>query len=242
MEKDKFMNEIISEIDNISLPEAKKIIIELCNNISEGIYYKILYFIKNIGNNLTISLEEIEQYSNEIYGKFKKVESGDIVFKCYSIETGYYSAFGEEYDYYFYPTSEMNVLLNDAYNFAIRLIFTKNYNAAINIFDLILKTNYVCEEISNPEYSDFDEVIDTFDIDIYSVSDNLDFNLNNIRLYIIYAIIMTDDENKYKKIDEYISGSNIDIRDCQSYGIEKIDNFDKIYDGWLEYKNIDFKI
>ena len=58
---------------------------------------------------------------------FKEVQDGEIVFKCYAVETGYYSAFGENYDYYYYPTNEMDSILNRMYDLIRKLMFSKNY-------------------------------------------------------------------------------------------------------------------
>lgn len=48
------------------------------------------------------------------------------------------------------------------------------------------------------------------DINIDSLQNNLDFNINTVILYAVYAIIMGD--------------------------IEEIPNLDEIYDSWLKYK------
>ena len=135
----------------------------------------------------------------------------------------------------------MNELLNRMYELIHKLIFSKNYKDTLNIVDLLLYSDYTCEEISDPEYSDSDEVIDTFDMDIFALQDNLDFYINTVILYAIYAIIMGDIEEKYKKIDSYINDRNIDIRECQNLGIEEVSNLDKIYDDWLKYKKINKK-
>lgn len=138
MNKNKFLKEVNKNIKDISLDESKAIIIEICKDISENNYYKVLYRIKNIENNPNILSDNIKKEVNEIYNDFKKVQSGDIVFKCYSVETGYYSAFGEEYDYHYYPTNEMNELLNRMYELIHKLIFSKNYKDTLNIVDLLL--------------------------------------------------------------------------------------------------------
>lgn len=130
----------------------------------------------------------------------------------------------------------MNKILNRAYNLSLRLVFTKNYKEVLKIVDLILDTEYICEEISDPEYSDYEEVIDTFDTDIFSVKDNLDFYLDVLILYAVYAIIMSDEKDKFNKIDKYIKQKDIDIRKCKDLGIEEIPDFDKFYNEWLKYK------
>lgn len=237
MNKDEFLKEVNNNINNMSLEDLKIVVMEMSKDIPSEYYYKILCRIRNLKNDLNISSNDIEKEIAEIYSDFKKVQDGDIVFRCYAIETGYYSAFGEEYDYIYYPTNEMDELLNRLYDSIPKLIFSKNYKEALKIIDLMLYSDYYCEETSNPEYGDPNEVIDTFDMDLSSLEENLDFNIDTVLLYAIYAVIMGDIEDKFKKIDCYIKGKNIDIRDCKNLGIEEIPNLDKFYEEWLKYKN-----
>ena len=60
-------------------------------------------------------------------------------------------------------------MLNRMYDLIRKLIFSKNYMKALNIIDLMLYSDYACEEITNPEYSNDDKVIDTFDMNIDSI-------------------------------------------------------------------------
>lgn len=64
----------------------------------------------------------------------------------------------------------------------------------------MLYSDYFCEEISNSEYSDSDEVIDTFDMDLNLLKDNLDLNINTVILYAIYVVIIGDSKDKFKKL------------------------------------------
>ena len=232
-----FVKEINKNIDDASINDLKAIVMEIYKDIPERNYYKTLCRIKNIKNKDKNLLDDIKEELDEVCNDFIKVQDGGIVFKCYAVETGYYSAFGEDYDYYYYPTNEMDRMLNRMYDLIRKLIFSKNYMKALNIIDLMLYSDYTCEEISNPEYSDDDEVIDTFDMDIDSLKENLDFDINTVILYAVYAIIMSDTSNKFKKIDGYIKDKHIDIRDCQNLGIEEVSDLDTIYDEWLKYKN-----
>ena len=237
MNENDFVKEINKNIDGASINELKTIVMEICKDIPERNYYKTLCRIKNIKNKDKNLLDDIKEELDEVCNDFKKVQDGEIVFKCYAVETGYYSAFGEDYDYHYYPTNEMDRMLNRMYDLIRKLIFSKNYMKALNIIDLMLYSDYTCEEITNPEYSNDDKVIDTFDMDIDSIKENLDFDTNIIILYAIYAIIMSDISDKFKKIDGYIKNKHIDIRDCQNLGIEEVSDLDAIYDEWLKYKN-----
>lgn len=237
MNENDFIKEINKNMDGASINELKTIIMKICKDIPIENYYKILCRINNIDNDNKLLDDDIKEELDEICNDFEKVQDGEIVFKCYAIETGYYSVFGEDYDYYYYPTNEMNNILNRMYDLIRKLIFSKDYMEALNIIDLMLYSDYTCEEISNPEYSDDDEVIDIFDMDIDSLKENLNFDINTVILYAVYAIIMSNTSNKFKKIDGYIKDKHIDIRDCQNLGIEEVPNLDTIYDEWLKYKN-----
>lgn len=235
-EKD-FIKEINKSIDGTSIDELKAIVMEMCKDIPIRNYYKTLCRIKNIKNNDKVLIDDVKEELDEICKDFKKVLDGEIVFKCYAVETGYYSAFGEDYDYCYYPTNEMDSILNRMYDLIRKLIFSRNYMKVLNIIDLMLYSDYTCEEISNPEYSDDNEVIDTFDMNMDSLKENLDFDIDTVILYAVYAIIMSDTSDKFKKIDGYIKDKHIDIRDCKNLGIEEVSDLDDIYNEWLKYKN-----
>ena len=237
MNENDFIKEINKNIDGTSMNELRAIVMEICKDIPIRNYYKTLCRIKNIKNNDKILVDDIKEELDEMCKDFKKVQDGEIVFKCYAVETGNYSAFGEDYDYHYYPTNEMDSILNRMYDLICKLIFSKDYMETLNIIDLMLYSDYTCEEISNPEYSDDDEVIDTFDMDIDSLKENLDFDINNVMLYATYAIIMSNTSDKFQKIDGYIKDKRIDIRNCQNLGIEEVPDLDKIYDEWIKYKN-----
>ena len=237
MNENDFIKEINKNIDGALIDELKAIVVEICKDIPIRNYYKTLCRIKNIKNNDKNLLGDVKEELDEVCKDFKKVQDGEIVFKCYAVETGYYSAFGENYDYCYYPTNEMNSILNRMDDLIRKLIFSKDYMKALKIIDLMLYSDYTCEEVSNPEYSDDDEVIDTFDMDIDSLKKNLDFDINIVILYAVYAIIMSDTSDKFKKIDGYIKDKHINIRDCQNLGIEEVPDLDVIYDEWLKYKN-----
>lgn len=237
MNETDFIKKINQNIDNASTDMLKTIIIEICKDIPKKNYYKTLCRIKNIEDNDKILIDDIKKEIEELYKDFKKVQDGNIIFRCYAVETGYYSAFGENYDYHYYPTREMDEILNRMYDLIRRLIFSKDYIETLNIINLMLYTDYTCEEISNPEYSDNNEVIDTFDMDINALKKNLDFDINTVILYAVYAIIMSDTKDKLKKIDSYVKDQHIDIRDCKNLGIEEVHDLDKIYNEWLNYKN-----
>ena len=237
MYENDFIKERNKNIDDTTINELRAIVVEICKDIPKRNYYKTLCRIKNIKNNDKILVDDIKEELDEMRKDFKRIQDGEIVFKCYAVETGYYSAFGENFDYCYYPTNEMDSILNRMYDFVRKLVFSKDYMEALNIIDLMLYSDYTCEEISNPEYSDDVEVIDSFDMDINSLKENLDFDIDIVILYAVYAIIMSGISDKFEKIDSYIKDKHIDIRDCQNLGIEEVPDLDEIYNEWLKYKN-----
>jgi len=189
-----------------------------------------------VNNELSISDEEIIEKISYIDSKFKEIETGNICFRCYAIETGYYSYYEEEYDYHYYPIKEMDVVLNETYEFGKKLIYYKKYLEAIRIFDLILYSKYTCEEVGNPEYDDSDDVYDYFDIDLETVKHNLDFDIKDVCLYSIYAVLACNNQNKNEKIYKYLKQTNpVSIEDALSLGIEEIKDMDNFYKDWIKF-------
>lgn len=111
----------------------------------------------------------------------------------------------------------------------------KKYSDAIEIVDLLLFAEYICEEVGNPEYDNSNEVYDTFERNIEDFKDSLDFDFNELLLYAIYSVIMSNCYNKNEKIFNYIKYRNINITQVKNIGIEEINNFDKFYDEWIEF-------
>ena len=87
-------------------------------------------------------------------------------------------------------TRELNEILNKTYNYIKDAVWHKKYSDVIEIFDLLLFTEYVCEEVGNPEYDDFDEVYDSFKRNLNDFKDLLDFDFNELLLYAIYSVII----------------------------------------------------
>ena len=231
--KEEFLSNINKTLKYISLEDSKKIIYELASKLDKSKYEMTLCIIDNImgyGKNNDGLLKRL----SEIKDAFKKIENGDICIRCYEKESYCYSPFGE--DYHFYPSSELNNILNDSYGLGKSLVYNKEYGLAIEIFDLILYTNYQCEEIGNPEYTDSIEVLDVFDSDIHKIRDSIDFNLDYVYLYSIYAVLIGDYTNKCERIYNYLKDYEyLDIKEAIELGIEKVNNIDKLYEEFKEY-------
>ena len=227
MEKEEFKNELNSLIDNMSEEENRKLIQEISDFLPNNIYEKIIFTAKNIKDTLNISFEDIEMNMNTINENYKKIKDEIICFKCYSTN------YGDDYEYLY--SYEINNIINEAFEFGKKLIYYKEYYRAIEVFELILYTKYGIEEVGDPEFADTDDVYNSWDVCINDAKHILDFDLDYVYLYLIYACLASNHTNKYEKICNYLSDCNsIIIDDCLNLGIEKIRNLDKFY---KEFKN-----
>lgn len=232
MRKEDFIKIINVNIADMSLEDLKRLVVQLANKIPNSLYETTICLTNIINGNLDNELVKMNQIKNEIYSDFKKIESGDICFRCYSYETGTYSYYDADLDYYFYLSDELEVVLNKVYNYIKKAVFFKKYSDAIEICDLLLYTDYWCEEVGNPEYDDTNEVYDTFETNIDSSKYS---DLNEILQCAIYSIIVGNYANKNEKIYEYKKYGNINLKDIKEIGLEEIKNFDKFYEQWLEF-------
>lgn len=237
MKKDVFIEEIKKELEKFDLISLKDFAINVCDKIPSNLYEMILCNAKEKNGNLLISYEEIDSQRKLISEKFKEIEDGNICFQCYSYETGRYDGYGDsDYDYQYSSTKEMNNILLEAFNFGKKMIFYKKYYYAIEIFELILYTNYLCEEYGDPEYDNSDEIYDEFEVDIEDLKNELPFNYNDLYLYCIYATLMDNSSNRNKKLYQYLSENPyVKIEDSLNMGIEKISNFESFYKKFIEY-------
>ena len=129
-------------------------------------------------------------------------------------------------------------MLDKTYEFGKTLIYHKEYAKAIEMFDLILFTNYSCEEVGNPEYDDSGDMHDTFKVDITDLKDSLDFDLDYACLYGIYAVLASNYPNKCQKVYKYLKKcSHHNLEDALDLGIETITNIEKFKNEYQTYLN-----
>ncbi len=236
MNRENFKIELNKELENLSIEEIKNLINEFIDRIPSNYYEYIICKIKYLkGEKYNLDDDTLKEYE-KILADFEKIENGEICFKSYSYETGTYSYYSEDVDYVFYPSSEIKEVLVASYNLIKKLILYKEYSKVITLFESIINTRYTCEEGGNPEYDNSDVVYDTYDVDFNDIKDNLGIDLNKTCIYDIYSLIMLNKSDKYEKIWEYKKICNdINIKEVLNVGLEKIDNFDKIYNEWVKY-------
>ena len=236
MNKENFEIELSKELENLSISEIKDLIKELIDILPSNYYEYIICKIKNFkGEKYKLDDDTLNEY-NQILDDYKKIENGEICFQSYSYETGTYSYYDANVDYVYYPSSELREILDDTYELIEKLVLYKEYSKVITLFELIINTNYTCEEVGNPEYDDSDLVYDTYEVSFSNIKNDLEIDLNQACLYAIHSLIMENKSDKFEKIWNYTKICyNIDIRDVLNVGIEKINNFDEIYNEWLKY-------
>lgn len=235
MDKKAFINRINNIVKNLSVNETRMIIEELLDFIPHRLYEKCICKIENeLGLN-SVNILQLEQEIKEVRDYFKKINSSEICFRCYSYNTGNYGFYGEE-DYEYYTTPEMAKSLDIAYNLGRKLVYYKEYAKAIEVFDLILYSEYCVEEVGNPEYDDTEDVYDTFYIDLSSAKTALDFDYDYVCLFCIYAVLMGNYKNQNEKIYNYLKQcSHSDLEKALNLGIEKIKLTESFYKRWNKF-------
>ncbi len=235
MKKEELITEILNNMKENK--NQKNIISTLLKEIPQEKYEKILCEIYEM-NKKTVVYDENEKQKEvqEIKELFQKIQDGEFCVRGYSVGNGYYMIYDEVEDFYYYPTTELDKVLNNTYRFIKKLIYHKEYKLVLEIANLVLFSNYICEEIGNPEYDTPKEVYDTFEVDINDFKGNLDFNLDEISLCACYSILMIDNQNVCEKIYKYMEiCTDKTIEPINYIGVEKIKNWKEFLSAWIDY-------
>lgn len=235
-------NIIIDKINNMSKEEIKNLFMDTIKILPVNEQDKISFYIKD---RLGIEYDEsiINDNFNEIKHNYKLIDNGTIYFDKLTYETGYEGWLGKSYESSYSVNERINNVLNYTYNNMIKCIYLKKYDIAIDICDLILYSDYKAKEIFVDDM--FDEDNDNYELVSLKDIDDLPFNIKDIYLCKIYAIIMLNQNDKYKKIYEIYNETGINIEEALDKGIEHIDKsqfleewYNYLYkDDYLEYKN-----
>lgn len=232
MNKDSFKNKINSFLKDKE--NNKEIISTLIDSIPSNYFEKIVCILENKFEALHNGIDE--ELERKIDFDFQKIKDGEVVFKCYGVEDGTYSFYDANMDYRYYPTEEMDEILDYTFKYTLSLVYTKNYKRALKYIDLILYTDYLCEEITNPMYSDYEEVIDTFEMNFSDVCEELSFTKEYLYLTITYCVLLEYNEDKFDELYKYLKDESINISDCVGIGIENILNIQDLSIEWEKYK------
>ncbi len=224
------IKQIIKQTPSDKLEDITNILID---EIPACHYEKVICKIKDITGTLKIDKELLKETEDYIKNAFKEIEEGNICFNCYSYPNGNYSYYDEDYDIYYYSNEEMDEILDKTFEFGKSLIYHKEYHKAIEIFEKILNAKYFCEEVIGPEYAESGEVIDTFETDIENLNDSLDFDLNIVKLFIVYGFLVTKKYDNFQKIYDYLSYYH--LKDSLKLGIEEIKDIDLFLKKWIEF-------
>ena len=224
------IKQIINQTPSDNFEEITNILID---EIPACHYEKIICKIKDITGTLKIDEKSLKETEDYIKNAFKEIEEGNICFNCYSYPNGSYSYYDEDCDIHYYSNKEMNEILDKTFEFGKSLIYHKEYHKAIEIFEKILNAKYFCEEVIGPEYAESGEVIDTFETDIENLNDSLDFDLNIVKLFIVYGFLVTKNYNNFQKIYDYLSYYH--LNDLLKLGIEEIKDIDLFLKKWIQF-------
>lgn len=233
MNQKQFTKELKEILKDRTNEELYSIILELSLTVPSKFYDKLLFSFKDKFN-IKEDTSWILDSSKKVYRYFNKIKKGDFIFNGYSKPDGTYSYYDENYEYLYFPSKEMDEALNYTYNFILKLIYSKNYDKVLEYVDLILYTEYFVEETGDPSYYDPDVVIDTYNMDIYTLRDELDFDIFRLKDYAVYSILKGNYINKYKLILKY-GGKDYDVKSCNDLGLDRICNIKQIEKEWIEY-------
>lgn len=242
MNKQEFKKELFNNLKELNDSQVGEIICSLVDELPCTSYERILCKIKNKSGTLKPDKEKFKKIETEIKSSYKRINNGEICFNCYSYPNGSYSYYEEDYDIYYYSNKEIDEVLDKTYEFGKTLIYHKEYAKAIEMFDLILFTDYSCEEVGNPEFDNSGDVYDTFEVDITHLRESLNFDLDYICLYGIYAVLASNYPNKCQKVYKYLKKcSHHNLEDALDLGIEPIlglQSFKEKYKTYLKENNL----
>lgn len=233
---------VMGKINNMSKEEIQDLFMNSIKILPANEQDKISYYIKD---RLGIGYDEsiINDNLNEIKNNYKLIDKGIISFDKLTYETGYEGWLGKSYESSYSVNNRINNVLNYAYDNIKKCIYLKKYDIAIDICDLILYSDYKAKEIFVDDM--FDEDNDNYElVNLKDISD-LPFSNKDIYLCKIYAIIMLNQNDKYKRIYDIYNETSIDIEEALELGIEHINKkifleewYNYLYkDDYLEYKN-----
>ena len=190
---------------------------------------RVSYYI-NDKLNIELDKSYLDDNLNEIKNNFKLIDEGKIYFDKLIYETGYEGSYGTSYESSYSVNDKIDKVLKYAYDTMKKCIYLKNYNMAIEICDLILYSNYKAKEIF---------VDDMFDDDCYdfvrlNIICDLPFKVKNIYLYEIYAIIILNENNKFRSLYDIYNETGINMEEALDKGIEYIDK-EKFLKEWHNY-------
>ncbi|MCK9268629.1 MAG: hypothetical protein M0P14_07950, partial [Alkaliphilus sp.] len=166
------------------------------------------------------SLDEKQKYSQIVYEKdgieewCEKIEDGEIYFECKGYEVYGENYWDNDYEYDYYDIFQINENLSKAYDVAKSLLFQKEYNEALLLYNRLLDLQFFVIDRDIEEYNEM-ELGDIISEGLIT----LDFR--EIVLNLMYAIYQTaDGRDRTAELYGYLIWGmckNIKIEDGEIY-------------------------
>jgi len=184
------------------------------------------------------SLDEKQKYSQIVYEKdgieewCEKIEDGEIYFECKGYEVYGENYWDNDYEYDYYDIFQINENLSKAYDVAKSLLFQKEYNEALLLYNRLLDLQFFVIDRDIEEYNEM-ELGDIISEGLIT----LDFR--EIVLNLMYAIYQTaDGRDRTAELYGYLTWGmckNIKIEEIFIIGPEELKDIDSFMEEWISF-------
>lgn len=223
-------NEFIKAVDEklATMPESEKekYIHNLARTIQEDERCKFLNSLNGENNS-----GEIIHDINEIQEWCEKIQNGDIYFEC-----SYCEVYGENYwrddSYEYYDTYEIGKKLTSAFQVAEDLLYQKEYEKALGLYDLLIDMIFQAYDSDSEE---------TMELEIEELVDEnlVSLNLKKIVLNLLYAKYQTSNgKDRVQVIYNYIKlniSKDIKLEEFFTIGPEELVGIAVFLEEWIVF-------
>ncbi len=226
------------EIEKLNLEQTRKLLKNIIRVVPQKTKELIEEIVKDtLGeNDPNLNKEYLQEIQKKIQfyqEKFTLIEEAELYFSATGYEdySDHYHGWYDNWVWEYTDPSNIGIIIDDAYQFAIQLIHTKKYQEATTILDLILFTNY---HALDEDGGDFIEL----ELDEMCAQQLIHVPTKELCLYIIYAAYQGNLSSKRASIIyTYISNScfkGINIPDAFQLGIETIKEEEQFWEDFLK--------
>lgn len=224
--KEEYLKKVNDKLLNARFEDKEKILDRLIEKLPQELHELSLCIIDDVLGNVNFSSKEIKTKYKEFKKRFKLIENRDVSFQLVAYTDDYYD------DYKYYDEEGISELLKEAFDYGVYLVNIKQYDYALDVFNLIIYTNYSCLEVYDIE--DYYDETEYYDMNLTDVEYLLQFDLRELYSYAIYAAYFCDD--RYNKIYGYLlCYKNNTFENSKSVGIEKMEDLNEFYKNWIDF-------